>query len=926
VKTKTTVLPCCILVFVFWGINGHARTLESRILGNQIVAAAPKSVITTVIELTNHTDRALECLSSPLLPQGWRIITPQHQFRLERGQTTMMLLSFYVPGDARPGTYEAMSIFSSVHDPTLSTHQRITVRVLPVSGLKVDHIEAPPFVIAGTEYTSSFLITNESNQEQRIALSISSSDGIPFTTDDTGFTLCPGCSRLVRVNVQTPPVGGAAGRKHRIECKAFIEGNEDVHAEAWSFVEIVPVRTRAADRYHGIPAVLHLRQVVERNDSGTDTPFQAELEGGGPLNEEGTRHIEFLFRGPDTLDTSSFGRRDTYYLRTWGNDYDLRLGDTCYSLSELTEQYLTARGADGFIRSGSTELRGYHARSRWNTPDITENAAIIGCTGKRARLAINLLSKERDDLDDPDRLLTVSTGLTPLHGLDILLEGGAGKHLGETDKGFLTRMTFSSNRAISRFEYIHAEPDFPGYYQDKERLSLDLFMPVTSTVHMNASFDRDKDNLERDDISPIAGLDTRIQTGLSYLYDAGTTYSATWLYRSFRDRTEPAALDFVANSLRVGLIRSFTRLSFNIFGEAGRQEDRLTDREETVYEASWSMYLRLTGSQTYGAFLRYARGQNAETGRDRNITAGLNGSYIITARTRIQGTAQMDEYFDSDIGSKYSFTASASHTLKRTGTLSLSAARSFTTGRWDDPAETSVMLEYSCPFSLPVGRKMGGTSLSGTVRDTLTGEALADVLLRLDTMTVATDRNGRFLFPQVTPGTAYLHIDASRIGLDRIPSCANPLSVLIGEGRDESLDILITRKASITGRIVLCGREGCSAPALPSSGPGLVADQQYCREVPGIADTLVELTGEGATMRTLTDSRGQFLFTDVRPGTWTVNIGTDTLPPYHSPERNHFVIHIGPGEAQDIPVKVMPRKRSIMIIEQGETIIQEQKH
>jgi|GEM_PF-3053618 len=74
--------------------------------------------------------------------------------------------------------------------------------------------------------------------------------------------------------------------------------------------------------------------------------------------------------------------------------------------------------------------------------------------------------------------------------------------------------------------------------------------------------------------------------------------------------------------------------------------DSLTTHTLLNLECLWSMYLRLTGSQTYGAFLRYALGQNAETGRDRSITAGLNGSYIITARTRIQGTAQVDEYFD----------------------------------------------------------------------------------------------------------------------------------------------------------------------------------------------------------------------------------------------------------------------------------------
>lgn len=924
-KTKKTALLFSLLIGILWSITGHARGLESRALGSRIIAANPKSVVSATFEVTNSTDRRLECFPRTLLPQGWKLITPPNQFRLERNHTTVVLLSFFIPGDARADTYEIANIFSSVQDPSISTHQTITLRVLPVTGLKVKLIEAPQTVISGQDYSASFLVVNESNQEQHVALRVSSSNNFPFTADARGLTLCAGCTHVVRVSVQTRDTV-SSGQKHRIECTAFIAGKEETRASALSFVDIIPVRPGVTDRYFQVPAVLRLRQALDVDEKDTHAPFQAEVEGGGPLNEEGSRHIEFLFRGPDTLDTSAFGRRDAYYLRTWGDAYDLRLGDTWYSLSELTEQYLTARGADASVRYRGAQLRSYYAESRWTSPRVTEEAAAVGYAGDTGRFSINYLGKDREDFDERDTLLTVSTGLKPVEGMDIYLEGGSGRHLDETDNAYLAKLTYAGSRLYSRVEYIYAEPDFPGYYQDKKRLSLDLSLPVTASLQANASFDRDKDNLERNELRPIAGLDTRFQTGLNYLPSQGISYSATWLYRSFHDRMEPSRVDFITNSFRAGLIRSFSNLSFNLFGEAGRKKDRLADQEELIYEASSSLYLNLTKDQTYGAFFRYARGENEETGEDRNVTAGLNASLTVLTSTRIQCSGQVDSYLDSDIGNKYMLTASINHTFSNRSILSLLAARTFTTDHVNNSNETSLLLEYSYPFGLPAGRKNGGNSVSGVIRDAATGEAMANVLLRLDNMTAATDRDGRFIFPMVAPGVSYLNIDVSNLGFDRIPTCPNPLPVTIQEGRDVANEISITTKAVVTGRVVLYRAESGDARALYGLGQnpaGKDTEQPGLKEAAGIPNTLVELAGKSGNLRTLTDSRGNFFFREVRPGTWTVKIGTDTFPSYHGPEKNDFIMGIDPGETRDIPIKVLPRKRSIRIIEQGETIIQE---
>lgn len=924
-KAKTHLILCFFL-FVSWGITGHARGLESRTLGNQLFESNPKNVLTTTFEITNTTDQRIECIPSIELPPGWKIITPPTQFGLDRNQTTVVLVSFYIPDDAVTDTYKIENIFSSMHDPSISTHQSITVRVLPVSGLKLRLIDAPQSVISGHSYRASFLVINESNQEQRIILHITSSNEFPFVADADEFALSPGGSHTINVDVQSKEIT-TAGSTHRVQCTAVIAGQEEIQAEAESLVEIIPVRAREIDQYNRVPTTIRLSQALELNKQ-TNTPFQAEMQGQGTLDEEGHQSIEFLFRGPDTLDKSLFGTRDNYYLRTWDDTYDIALGDRQFSLSELTEQYLSARGADGLIAYKGLMLRSYYAKSRWITPQVTEEAAALGYSiTDNARFSMYCLNKDRDDIEKSDELVTTSAELKPLKGMDLLLEGGTGKHLDVSDNAYLVKFSWFGDRFSSLIKYIYAEPNFPGYYQDKELFSMDLSRSLSESLQVNAAIDREKDNLDQVELQQSAGLDTQFHTGMNYRYGTNTTYTATWQYRNYKDQMLIPSFDFTTNTFRTGVLSNFSNLSFNLFGEAGEKKDHLTSQTELIYQISTSIYLSLTKDQTYGGYLRYGQGENAETGKDRNITAGLTGSINLTHNTQIQSTAQVDSYPDAATGNKYTLTASLNHSFADKSTLSLQAAKTFSSDHENNDDETSVLLEYSYPFGLPVSKKRGTNTVSGVVRDALTGEPLANVLLRLDEMTAATNRDGRFMFSYINQGVSYLSIDASKVGFDRIPTCPNPLPIRTEPGQGKTIEISITRKAVLTGKVMLykLGTGGTSAiyeldnvPAMKAGGK----PEPELKEASGLPNVLVELSNKNETLRVLTDAQGRFRFDEVRPGPWTLNVSTDTLPRYYGLDRNNFSIDFSPGQTQNLTIKAIPKKRSIQIIEQGDTIIQ----
>ncbi len=926
-KKALTYIFLTSILFLTAGLPVHARGLESRVADTRIIESNPKNVITTSIEVTNTTDERMECVPKISLPAGWKPITSYAPFWLERRQTSVILVGFYIPDDAPAKNYELDFYIASTHDPSISTHQSLLVKVLPVTGLKVRLVDSPRRVISGQEYTASFLIINESNQEEHISLSYSSSDDFPFVPEAREIVLGPGGSRTLSVRVQTREIE-RTGLTHRILCKAFLTRKKDIRAEAHSLVEIIPLKARE-EIYHTIPAIVRTRGTLEVNDKTTSS-VQGELEGEGTLDEEGKHSVSFLFRGPDTLDKSLSGTREHYALRTWGRAYDLSLGDKQFALSELTEQYLSARGADGLLAYKGVTLRGYRANSFWVDPKVTQTAASLGYEATEGnRFSVNGLSKNMEGSYENDEVLTAAAELKPVRSLTLQLEGGVGKHLKERDNAYLAKLSFLGDTLASRIKYMYCAPDFPGYYQDKELFSLDLSGQLTDSLNATATFNRETTNLDMDTLDHQGGLDTLYQTGLNYRQGRDTTYTLTWQFRTSEDRMSEPVFDYSTQTLRAGVLQNYSILSMNLFGEAGRKDDRLTSLTEFIYQVSSSMYLRLSNSQTYGGYFRFSQGQNAEIGMDRNITAGLTGSLPVMKDTRLNCTGQVDTYSDSTISNKYLLASSLAHSCANGSTLSLQASHTFYEHHQaDSDDETSILLEYSYPFNLPVGRKRGTSSVSGIIRDALTGKALANVLVRVEDMTTATGADGRFMFSSIKPGVSYLTIDTSRLGLDLIPTCQNPLPITVEGGQEKTLDIGIIKKATLTGRVVLYGTGTDKAPSGYESNLSEVPSASgekapEFREISGLEHVLVELASATETMRVLTDSQGRFRFNEVRPGVWTILISTETLPAYHSFDKNNTVMKLDPGQTQDIFIKALPRKRSIRIIEHGDTIIQE---
>jgi hypothetical protein len=255
----------------------------------------------------------------------------------------------------------------------------------------------------------------------------------------------------------------------------------------------------------------------------------------------------------------------------------------------------------------------------------------------------------------------------------------------------------------------------------------------------------------------------------------------------------------------------------------------------------------------------------------------------------------------------------------------------------DRPARHKLKfsVEYTHSFGIPVSRKSGLGAVRGEARNVETGEPLRHVIVRLGRYAVATDAQGGFLFPTLEPGTYYIDTDTSLTDSRLVPLVRTPIEVAVNEREDTVIEIGFGSPADLEGTVTIYEfsdsgeqfdqgaqaeeREVPSDEALTPAEPA-VEDEYVPRG--GESGVLIIITDGRQTHRRVTNEKGYFIFEDLPPGKWSLEVSSANLPRYHYVENEEYELELTPGATETISVRILPEKREIEIIDEGEILLE----
>jgi hypothetical protein len=904
---------------------GETAEFEIRPAGESLIETVPNKNVTAAFRVTNKAE-IQDFTTEVGLPEGWKLITKDFPFFLEKNQTDLRLISIYVPPSTTAGKYEVTYQLRGRKFPSIRDSYSFWVVVSPYRKLSMNVLQAPEFVIAGESYQVMLQILNESNVCDQLVLKVQCIDSLSIKPEVDHFTIPSGQYRTVNVHILTDAKALEPGSQtvyYTIHCA----DQKESQAETQSSVKIIPRVMGAEDRYFRLPVQLSAAFVTQRQDGKTNSGIQGNAFGSGTLDEKGTKSISFHFRGPDAYrrSISVFAERDEYTASYWTKRFAIHVGDRPFTLTQLSQNSRYGRGVElGFSPNAEWSFGTYYQNSRWYMSDSKSFASFVKYQ-PNDRGAFQLSYLDNHEIDQEGKLLSASADFNPFKNTRVELEVASGSHRGEFEKGIQANVMGNLPFATCQVEWIYASPDFPGYYRDTNLLSTGLILRPIDKLSLNFSYRSDRQNFEMDTTRYVAPISRFFQSGISYQFIPQLRASIDFNTRSTKDRMADHRFDYSESSGRFMLNPNFWKLTLSLSAEQGQTQNNLYGKSSAMGRYMANLHFEPLGNQSYDAYLYYEENNRYSDKKTRMTTMGFNVRFLVSRKMEFRMNFQNnytpeDAYMDRNISElSFKYLLPNKNSIQLRGRLTLLRNSM-------DRTDKALVVEYTAPIGIPVQVRKNSCIVKGRVIDMETRLPVRDMIIRINGSTAVTDADGNFIFRNLKEKTYYLILDKAAVGLNRVPVQKMPMEIHTVPGKEGKIvEIGLIRSASVSGRVMIASRqEKQPAPGSEPAAKAYVVGEGVAGEASkadsSLANILVEMSRNDETLRRVTDSKGGYTFDELRPGNWTIKFYDYNLPQYHQFENVSSEIELKPGDRKVLDAPVFPQKRRIRFMQNGGVI------
>jgi len=980
ILSRSSSLVACAALLLGGAASGRA---QGKGEGVEVLALSPKGVETVPghiaslsFRVTSKSPRQELLREQVLVPEGWQVVVPPTALPLEPGATQVRIMALKVPRGTPAGQYEVRYEVQGEVNRAIRDSDSVFIAVAAVSRLDLVVERQPSTVLAGDAYEAALRVVNRGNSPVTVALTAVSDYKFPAELEPNTVELPADGNQPVTLRVHTD-LRETISRSHHVTVTADPEADGEPVSVSIS-VDLVPRQAPKVDLYRRLPMEASVR--VAGDEAGA--VVQGELSGAGPLDAEETRHVDFLFRGPDSWPESVLGMRDEYRLTYSQRALQVRLGDQPYRLSRLTHDYGLERG--GEIACDVTPqwgIRAFYSYNRWSEglddrwqTGFSVERRLRG--GQAARL--NYLHKQRDVWSDARGLqadvVSLQADLEPAdhHNLSVEL-GFSEREDGASGLGCLLEADGPAAHGYYALSYVRAGPDFAGYYRDASYLNVSVSHPVTPDLSAHLAYSRWDQNLEADPNRGPGSREQLLQFGVGYQISPSWYANLDWQHMTRRAAVEPLQYRDREMLERIGISYTRPRYSVRLQTDLSQRENLLTGgRENQVYFDAYATYrpgedLALTGYGSFGQSSQafsYLRGGTGNAGLGVHWTP--NPRFLVDLHYNRYGLNSQGHQLDQLYGR-------AEYTLPNDYRLALELRRNAPfVGHWEGDRRTEYLLSLTVPLDVRLGRRTDVGVLRGRVYDaTQEGRpGLRNVVVVSGEGggSVATNANGEFAFPALPPGQYTIDVTRVSIGLDRVAETELPAAFEVRPGQTTEVEISVVPAAKVTGSVTVYpsrangngnGNGAIKGPTsrMTPQGDIVVEGDPYVSRPQGaitqpttnggnggngpptanigsaangppdgsnhvssdapLTNVYVELSNGDSILRTVTDSRGAFVFDSLRPGRYHLKVDRNAVPQFHFMENPEQDIDLQAGQDLSVKVRVLPTARKVRIIDEG---------
>jgi hypothetical protein len=893
------------------GAQGKGQGVEARLLSPAVIQAAPGRIVSLSFRVLSKVLTEEEFVEQVEVPEGWQVLVPATSFLLPGNASILRLVAVSVPRTAAAGEYRVGYAVRSRRDYAILDSETATISVVPTSTLLLLVEQVPPMVMAGDAYEAVLRVVNRGNTTVTVGLTTTVAGAYTAVLDPATFPLAAGGSREVRLQVKTDPREPRSRKVPlQIEARGLDASGQVLTTAAVAIQpEIIALKAERPDLQRRLPARVTLAAV----GGPAGSAFQLEASGAGYLDDDDKRWLAFSLRGPDAQDNTSLGSRDEYWADYETGRWGVQAGDQVYGLSYLTEYQRYGRGLDWHADpAGPWAYRVMGLHDRWQMPGMNEFGADLRyAVSGQETLQLNFLSKNIGGATTrPDGQVVSLESTTIIGRHRVTLEGAvSGGGNWPADQAFRLEAQGAIGRGNYYVHKLHAGADFAGAFYDADYTRLGVTAALNRSLQAHAGWSEWRTNLELRPERGAASREQLYQVGLTCQLSPAWYLSADYDLLQRRDAAAPSTFDGREQLQRYSLGYSSTQWSGRLETSLTRAEDRLTAEVRHPVVVTGFVGYRPSEDLAVSAFGSIADGGAGSGSFLLGSPDSAGAAVYWRPSQRLNANVSYTRYgLDSPLGAQDQVSGSVHVQLDNGHEITAQVRRSAAfVGAGQD---TEYVLAYGIPFGIAVGKRTDIGELRGRVYDaTDPGKRGLDNILIVCNQKVgatATKNGGGFSFGAVNPGAYMIQVQSSQPNARLVPEPKMPLVAAVTAGQTTMLEIGLVPAARISGRLAIY-------PPRNGNGDGVGNGSDKV----AVPKALVELTRDDETLRTITDSRGDFLFDGLRPGRYHLKVYDDRVPAHYRLENPEQNLDVAVGADVKVELRIVPQERRIRVIDEG---------
>ncbi|MBT2622642.1 hypothetical protein [Chryseobacterium sp. ISL-6] len=834
-----------------------------------------------------------------------RPILNRNELTIPAEENTVYIVPLRIATETPKGVYN-VRLYGTEKSDGEQFIKTLEIEVVGNRKLSLTAINSPEFVKAGETITSSFLLKNSGNVAEKLILESKNA----VVDHEASLLLPPGETKIINITKNTNPDLGK-NEYQNLNLSVYSIDNPKENQTAYSSTKIISVKPTEDDIYHRLPVSASLAFIGMKNRGIYHDGFQGELYGKGTLDKENKGILEFHAVSSNPVEFNSFTQYEEYFINYRRDNLFAHLGDKTYSSSYLTEFARYGRGAELQYNFKKISIGGFYNHPRFFR-DIKdefnvyskfkinkESEITAGYLYKIPRTGDVKLSLNDVRLDSNAHLPYVTGKFKLDKHLDVSGELAYSKTDNTDGTAYMVQVLASYEKFNGNIMYMRASPQFSGYFTNTSTFNGNLQYKVSRRLGVFGNYVQDARNFQRDTLFLAAPYRKFFQYGINYKYMKTGTIMLYNGYQRYQDRLEPRQFDYYERFFRVSIDQQIGIFQVNLQGQFGKTENYLSE-----FSGNSSFYTFNLGFEKF------------------KTSFNVFGSYAVTSRYQLQNQDQF--YYGARIISRFSSKTDLSifyqnnyipeeyftdrnlfevlvhqrifpgHELDASGRYALQRGE---LGNKD----FIFSVRYTWRLNVPVQKTAEYTTLSGNIGN-LGVKKTEGIRLMMGNYLSMTDKNGNYIFKNVTPGDYIIEIDRSTTGINDIADISIPASVLLNN-KENIFNFGLTTAANIQGHIELTEKQ--------ESNQFSFANFQPKKEKKKRESIIIEASNGEQTYRKIGFIGENFDFTYLRPGDWTVKIYRNGLDRRFKISMDTFRFALKASETKKLTINVMKQQTEV---------------